>query len=168
MRHRFRTTQWLPYPVELVFAFFANPANLPKTPPDWQQARIDEIELTPCFLEWQIAVRATDCGRPRYADHAELPANPFVAGSAIRGSRLSKTFTGTSGSVTASLRGPSVIGGSAIGCRSGSQRGPVSTARCSSTPSNTSSRSARSAILRIASLYAGCLTSLFPAPPSPR
>src|SRR6185437_7797834 len=47
MRHRFRTTQWLPYPVESVFAFFANPANLPKLHPDWQQTRIDEIELRP-------------------------------------------------------------------------------------------------------------------------
>lgn len=45
MRHRFRTTQWLPYTVESVFAFFANPANLPKLLPDWQHARIDEIEL---------------------------------------------------------------------------------------------------------------------------
>ena len=47
MRHRFRTTQWLPYPVESVFAFFANPANLPKLHPEWQQTRIDEIELRP-------------------------------------------------------------------------------------------------------------------------
>lgn len=47
MRHRFRTTQWLPYTVEFVFAFLANPANLPKLLPDWQQARIDEIELHP-------------------------------------------------------------------------------------------------------------------------
>jgi ligand-binding SRPBCC domain-containing protein len=47
MRHRFRTTQWLPYAVESVFAFFANPANLPKLHPTWQQARIDEIELHP-------------------------------------------------------------------------------------------------------------------------
>jgi len=30
-----------------VFAFFANPANLPKLHPDWQQTRIDEIELRP-------------------------------------------------------------------------------------------------------------------------
>jgi ligand-binding SRPBCC domain-containing protein len=45
MRHRFRTTQWLPYTVESVFAFFANPTNLPKLMPEWQQARIEEIEL---------------------------------------------------------------------------------------------------------------------------
>lgn len=49
MRHRFRTTQWLPYRVDFVFAFFANPANLPKLLPEWQQARIDEIELHPAL-----------------------------------------------------------------------------------------------------------------------
>ena len=47
MRHRFRTTQWLPHTVESVFAFFANPANLPRLHPNWQQARIDEIDLHP-------------------------------------------------------------------------------------------------------------------------
>lgn len=47
MRHRFRTTQWLPYGLESVFAFFADPANLPKLHPDWQQARIDEMDLHP-------------------------------------------------------------------------------------------------------------------------
>ncbi len=47
MRHRFRTTQWLPYSVEPVFAFFADPRNLPKLLPAWQQARIDEIDLHP-------------------------------------------------------------------------------------------------------------------------
>jgi ligand-binding SRPBCC domain-containing protein len=44
---RFRAEQWLPHPVEDVFAFFANPANLPKLFPAWQGARIDEIELNP-------------------------------------------------------------------------------------------------------------------------
>jgi ligand-binding SRPBCC domain-containing protein len=44
---RFRVEQWLPHPVEFVFAFFANPANLPHLMPAWQRARIDEIELHP-------------------------------------------------------------------------------------------------------------------------
>ncbi|HTV08783.1 MAG TPA: SRPBCC family protein [Candidatus Aquilonibacter sp.] len=44
---RFRAEQWLPHPVEFVFAFFANPANLPRLMPHWQQPRIDEIELHP-------------------------------------------------------------------------------------------------------------------------
>lgn len=72
MRHRFRTTQWLPYPVESVFAFFANPANLPKLHPDWQQVRIDEIELHPPAL------------------NGRTPAEPTIA--AGRGTRMTISF----------------------------------------------------------------------------
>ena len=45
MRHTFQAQQWLPYPVAVVFAFFANPGNLPPLMPAWQQARIDELNL---------------------------------------------------------------------------------------------------------------------------
>ena len=44
---RFETEQWLPYPVEQVFAFFANPANLPPLMPSWQKARIDAVAFRP-------------------------------------------------------------------------------------------------------------------------
>jgi ligand-binding SRPBCC domain-containing protein len=39
------STQWTPFPVELVFAFFANPANLPHLMPKWQQAKIENSRL---------------------------------------------------------------------------------------------------------------------------
>jgi ligand-binding SRPBCC domain-containing protein len=42
MHLHFHTKQWLPYPMETVFAFFANPDNLPRLMPNWQAARIDE------------------------------------------------------------------------------------------------------------------------------
>ena len=42
MRHQFESEHWLPYPRSLVFAFFANPRNLPPLMPRWQRARIDE------------------------------------------------------------------------------------------------------------------------------
>ncbi len=45
MRHVFEAGQWLPFPVPLVFAFFANPRNLPPLMPAWQKARIDELNL---------------------------------------------------------------------------------------------------------------------------
>ena len=44
MRHTFRTEQWVPYPVEQVFAFFGNPENLPKLMPAWQDARIESAK----------------------------------------------------------------------------------------------------------------------------
>jgi ligand-binding SRPBCC domain-containing protein len=45
MRHRFATEQWLPYPKERVFAFFADPANLPPLMPPWQQARVVKVHF---------------------------------------------------------------------------------------------------------------------------
>ena len=47
MRFSFETSQWLPYPPELVFAFFANPENLPRLMPRWQAARIEEAVFAP-------------------------------------------------------------------------------------------------------------------------
>lgn len=47
MRHTFHSEQWLPYPVDLVFAFFANPENLPRLMPSWQKARIEEASFVP-------------------------------------------------------------------------------------------------------------------------
>jgi len=45
MRHGFQTEQWLPFPRERVFAFFADPANLPPLMPRWQRARVEKIDL---------------------------------------------------------------------------------------------------------------------------
>ena len=47
MRHLFQAEQWLPYPLELVFAFFSDPQNLPRLMPAWQQARIQSSDLVP-------------------------------------------------------------------------------------------------------------------------
>ena len=47
MPYTYQTSQWLPHPVPQVFAFFANPANLPRLMPSWQAARIDFITLVP-------------------------------------------------------------------------------------------------------------------------
>ena len=45
--HTFTTSQWVPFPVELVFAFFANPANLPHLTPKWQHARLESSRILP-------------------------------------------------------------------------------------------------------------------------
>ncbi|MEO7030502.1 MAG: hypothetical protein ABI147_13995 [Acidobacteriaceae bacterium] len=47
MGSHFHAEQWLPHPVELVFAFFANPENLPCLMPKWQAARIEEASFSP-------------------------------------------------------------------------------------------------------------------------
>jgi len=41
MPHQFLAEQHIPYPLETVFAFFADPANLPRLMPVWQDARIE-------------------------------------------------------------------------------------------------------------------------------
>lgn len=43
----YRTEQWLPYAPEPVFAFFANPENLPLLMPPWQDARIEKLTFAP-------------------------------------------------------------------------------------------------------------------------
>jgi ligand-binding SRPBCC domain-containing protein len=45
MPYSFRSEQWLPYPVETVFAFFADPENLPALLPPWQHARLESMTL---------------------------------------------------------------------------------------------------------------------------
>jgi ligand-binding SRPBCC domain-containing protein len=47
MRYTYHAEQWLPYPLELVFAFFANPQNLPHLMPLWQNARIEDATFVP-------------------------------------------------------------------------------------------------------------------------
>ncbi len=47
VRHTFQAEQWLPYSIEHVFAFFANPENLPRLMPAWQKARIEEASFAP-------------------------------------------------------------------------------------------------------------------------
>jgi ligand-binding SRPBCC domain-containing protein len=45
MAEHFETQQWVPYPVELVFAFFANPHNLPPLMPPETEARIEDMRV---------------------------------------------------------------------------------------------------------------------------
>ena len=47
MKQTFEAEQWVPFPRPLVFAFFANPRNLPPLMPGWQKARIDEATFCP-------------------------------------------------------------------------------------------------------------------------
>jgi ligand-binding SRPBCC domain-containing protein len=45
MAQSFETRQWVPFPVELVFAFFANPTNLPHLMPANLETRIEDARI---------------------------------------------------------------------------------------------------------------------------
>ena len=47
MSQHFAASQWVPYPVELVFAFFANPSNLPPLMPPALETRIEDARMVP-------------------------------------------------------------------------------------------------------------------------
>lgn len=47
MLQRFEARQWLPFPVELVFAFFADPSNLAHLLPPRLKARIEDMRVLP-------------------------------------------------------------------------------------------------------------------------
>lgn len=44
-RLSFIKEHWVPFPLERVFAFLADPMNLPRLMPAWQDVRIDSVEL---------------------------------------------------------------------------------------------------------------------------
>ncbi len=67
MRHSFTTNQWVPYSVELVFAFFANPQNLIPLMPRWNKARVEEAQiiappLRPVATEASLRFRSIAAG----------------------------------------------------------------------------------------------------------
>lgn len=47
MIERFTARQWVPFPVELVFAFFADPSNLAHMLPPKLKARIEDMRVLP-------------------------------------------------------------------------------------------------------------------------
>ena len=146
MRHRFRTTQWLPYTVESVFAFFANPANLPKLHPDWQQARIDEIELYPASRNGSASPEPTIAagrGTRVTLSFRPTPLSPVRLSwvALIEDFHWNDRYLRPPDSTD-----PSVTGDSAIACRPGSPRAQANMARCSSTRSNMNFPSAGSGI----------------------
>jgi len=79
MRHTFQADQWLPFPLPVVFAFFANPQNLPPLMPKWQQARIEELQLIapPAPPAGSPARLGTGVGTTMILSFRMLPGIPF-------------------------------------------------------------------------------------------
>jgi ligand-binding SRPBCC domain-containing protein len=80
MRHTFKTEQWVPYPIESVFAFFADPANLPRLMPQWQMARIEHAKLLPPPAEGSSGLplsKLAGAGSEMTISFRALPLLPF-------------------------------------------------------------------------------------------
>ena len=76
MTQRFETSQWVAYPVELVFAFFANPTNLPHLMPRKLVTQIEDARIQP------------PPPRPIHPD----PARRFLSVAAGEGSEILISF----------------------------------------------------------------------------
>jgi ligand-binding SRPBCC domain-containing protein len=76
MIQRFETRQWVPFPVELVFAFFANPTNLPHLMPRKLVTQIEDARIQP------------PTPRPAHPD----PARRFKSAAAGVGSEILISF----------------------------------------------------------------------------
>jgi len=84
MTQRFTTSQWIPFPVEQVFAFFANPANLPRLMPAAMQTRLEQARLQPAPARpagahgfMQTAGVAAGAGSEMEISFRPLPWIPF-------------------------------------------------------------------------------------------
>ncbi len=77
MRHNFQTEQWLPYPRERVFAFFADPANLPPLMPHWQNARVEKVEYAPLPAISSTTIFAVGMGSLITISFRPIPFSPI-------------------------------------------------------------------------------------------
>ena len=73
MHQHFTAEQFLPYPVETVFTFFANPENLPRLMPKWQRARIEQAPFARHPSVTHAHGAPLHRRRRRHADYSELP-----------------------------------------------------------------------------------------------
>lgn len=68
--HRFASTQWVPFPLDEVFAFFAAPENLPRLMPPALATRIEGIDPPPAA--------GTETGAAGMAIRLSFRAIPFL------------------------------------------------------------------------------------------
>ena len=76
MGFTFQSEQWVPYPAEVVFAFFANPENLPALLPRWQKPRIDQVSLVPPSRS-NVATPMAGTGSRVALSFRPVPGAPF-------------------------------------------------------------------------------------------
>jgi ligand-binding SRPBCC domain-containing protein len=76
MPHRFHSEQLLPYPVEVVFAFFADPENLPRLMPAWQQVRLEQVNLVAPLNPTNDLMQAAGKGSQIEISFRPVPLSP--------------------------------------------------------------------------------------------
>ena len=60
MGQRLHAEQWIPVPLPNVFAFFADPQNLPRIMPPWQGAKMLKLNLVPPRLPEGVPLRGLE------------------------------------------------------------------------------------------------------------
>ena len=102
----FQSEQWLPYPVEEVFSFFADPDNLPRLMPRWQRARIDQATFVAPPPAPAVAFRG-DRIKAGSGTRLTITARPFpFAPVRIPWVALIEDFRWNQGFCDVQLRGP--------------------------------------------------------------
>jgi len=75
--HYFSATQWVSYPIERVFAFFADPSNLPRITDPNMKLRIDELRLWPAPANPAIARVCPSSANAGAGSEIALSLRPF-------------------------------------------------------------------------------------------
>lgn len=77
MGFSYQTEQCLSYPLETVFAFFADPQNLPCLMPDWQKAKIDHANIVAPPTTEDGVTSAAGVGSRITLSFLPFPGSPF-------------------------------------------------------------------------------------------
>jgi ligand-binding SRPBCC domain-containing protein len=77
MFHHLQFEQWVPYPLEHVFAFFSNPENLPRLMPASSAMRLDDLTRVPPPTSAPGDNKAADTGSILVTSFRMLPFLPI-------------------------------------------------------------------------------------------
>src|SRR5581483_1248271 len=82
----FQTSHWIPLPLERVFLFFADPANLPRIMPPWMDLKLEQVKIEPAVGMAQTSgqpmgvATIAGAGSELSASYRVIPGLPFRIG----------------------------------------------------------------------------------------